>query len=244
MNLLYKKYSDILNKEIDTFDITFLLRDAFCYYNRQKTSKKDLHQIKSEVLCLIKNNKEKLNWHKKDIDNCIPLTYSLFNQVNDISDYLLNNIYDTSIYSKELSQAIGASVHLDNLSYFKKLIKTWSMHFKIKENLIIHSIKLAVDNETGLKPYYDFLITIDSFKHVSFIYPIVENLTINKLQKDFKFFLYHNPYEPEAIISTTEQYFNNKEGLDDFKEIFFKWRLYYDLRHNLDLKNYTKINKV
>lgn len=242
---LYKKRFKE-DKEISEKDIIYFLRDSMSHLRKNYTNILVKPFYEKEILNLIKA--KDWDWHYTDIDNCNILTYSIFNKVDSIADYLIENKYDLSIYTKDVSNALCASIRINNIDYFKKIVNNEDLNSQYFIDLNIHSYKWRAINPINFEIYNKYLNSLEKTHKTETIYKITENI-IN-LNHDFDKFLEHQEFDNEIFIEIVDKILNDKtidmhkSKSDKLISSFSKYRLYHDLNKNLLNKKNNQSKKI
>lgn len=234
--------------EICEKDIVYFLRDSISdvYYPIQPYDKKRVAKsfYETEILNLVKA--KEWDWHYVDIDNCNILTYSIFNKADTVSDYLIEKKYDLSVYKKDVSDALCASIRMNNLDYFKKIVDNPILNLDYLVDLNIKSYMSKTANPSGLGKYNEYLSTLEQIHCPEIIEKTVTGII--KEKHNFDSFLELQSFEPSIFIAITEKVLNEKfKSLGEKKTShamtsFAKFKLFYELQNNLESKP-IKISK-
>lgn len=238
------------DKELSESDIIYFLRNAIL--NSYKPIKINNNKVvanfsyEREVLTLVKA--KEWDWHYLDIDKCNILTYALFNKVDSVADYLLEYKYDLSLYKEDVSHALTASIRIDNIDYFKKIVESKNINTEYLIDLNVHSYIKKSANPTGLGVYNDYLNTLNCIHEPEMIRKTIEGVI--KSHTDFDKFLVFQKFNSQLFIEIVDKVLNenfkdmDKRKANQIMDSFSKYKLYHDLNHNLEYKKPKTLNKI
>lgn len=239
LNILTKKYPDILKKDILSEDLIFFCRNGL---------KENNSEVEEELLFLIKS--KNWSWYSRDIDSNIILTYPVFHGAKKIVSYLIESgKYNIKEYNPTLSKALCASISLKGEQMLDYLL-TQEMNKKYIDDLIIKSFIFAskVDDEDYKNLYLSFsnkIIQSCDFDNtmkgiIYYVNPII-----------FNYFLLNHPLSNKEKITHTNKFLNEYEhfgmkfkSVADKIEIIKRLEVFTCLEEMPINKKNNKINKV
>jgi hypothetical protein len=246
---LYKKRFKE-DKEISEKDIIYFLRDAMSdvHYSGKINDKERVAKsfYEPEILTLV--TAKEWDWHYTDIDKCNILTYALYNKVDEVANYLINHKYDLSVYSKDVSDALTATIRMNNIDYFKKIVDLENIHPQYLVNLNVHSYMAKAANPTGLGCYNDYLSTLSTIHQPDIIQKTIEAVVDSN--HDFDKFLELQQFNTELFIEITDNVLDEKikdmntRKASQLVTSFSKHKLFHDLSKNLEDKPFKSSKKI
>lgn len=244
-----------LKQKFPNQDFNHISEKDIIFMSRTCLAKRDInyHYYEKEILEIIQS--KNWNWEEKDIDGCNLLTYPIYNQAFNIVNYLINEKkYDLSLYRKDISTALSASIMLNGMMLEKLL--TYSLHQDYPYELLkkVYSfILIMTHNEndeyrniylkhsktilsTMNQPDYKRIlkdmmeISEDKYNLAYLVIYFLENMEIKETDK--------LKYIEELKEESTMQ--NNKRMWSDLE----KWKLAEQLKRELVIYSGMKIVKV
>ena len=237
------------DKELSESDIIYFLRNAILNSHQPiKINNKVVvnFSYEREVLTLVKA--KEWDWHYTDIDKCNILTYAIFNKVDSVANYLIENKYDLSVYKEDVSHALTASIRINNIDYFKKIVESKNINTEYLIDLNVHSYIRKSANPTGLGSYNDYLNTLNCIHEPEMIRRTIESII--KSHYDFDKFLELQKFKPQLFIGIANKVLNenfkniDKRKANQIMDSFSKYKLYHYLNNNLEYKKPKTLNKI